>query len=69
MPKVTLEDEIASLNRELAMRRRVYPNLRQNCRTEREREEMRRTHEHEIACTEATLARLRLLIPQQASLF
>ena len=70
MPKpITLEEEIASLGRELAMRRRVYPNLRQNCRTETERANMLTQHTHEIACTEATLGRLQVLIPQQADLF
>ncbi|MBF9140821.1 hypothetical protein [Hymenobacter properus] len=69
MAKVTLSDEIASLQRELVMRQRVYPNLRQNAKTVREREEMRTTHEHEIACTQATLARLQAMVPQQAELF
>ena len=66
---ITLEDEIASLSRELAMRRRVYPNLRQNARNETERAKMLAGHTHEIACTEATLSRLQALVPQQTDLF
>ena len=70
MPKpITREEEIASLSRELAMRRRVYPNLRQNCRTETERAKALAEHTHEIACTEATLGRLQSLVPKQADLF
>ena len=68
MSTPTLEQEIASLTRELAMRRRVYPNLRQSARTETERAKMLATHTHEIACTEATLARLQAMVPQQAQL-
>lgn len=68
MPKPTLQQQIASLRRELTMRRRVYPNLRQNARNENERAKMLAEHTHEIACTEATLALLEALIPQQTEL-
>lgn len=69
MPKpISLLEEIASLQRELTMRRRVYPNLRQSARTETERAALLATHTHEIACTEATLARLQALVPQQQQL-
>ena len=65
MSTPTLEQEIASLSRELVMRKRVYPNLRQSARTETERAKMLANHSHEIACTEATLARLQAMVPQQ----
>lgn len=66
---ITLSDEIASLKRELGMRKRVYPNQQHAAKTVREREELKVKHAHEIACTEATLARLEALIPKQSTLF
>jgi hypothetical protein len=67
--KVTLAEEIADIKRELALRVRKYPEWRARETDPRKIAEMRAEHEHQIACTRATLARLEALIPKQASLF
>lgn len=65
---ITLTDEIADLERELAMRNRVYPNKLLGITDPRRRTELTAENEHQLACTRATIARLKALIPQQTSL-
>ena len=69
MPKPDLAQLIASQARELAMRRTVYPHLRQKARSSAERDEMLKKHTHEIACAEGILAVLQAMVPQQPDLF
>jgi len=67
--RVTLEDEIKDLKRELGMRKKVYPNQLLGITDPRRRAELNQQHAHQIACTEATIARLEASIPSQAKLF
>jgi hypothetical protein len=62
-PKVSLTDEIAEQERELKMRETVYYAQFRAGKISRE-EAARR-----MACTRATLERLKALVPTQTSLF
>jgi hypothetical protein len=66
---ITLKDEIADMQREIALRKKKYPEWRNAVTDPRKVAEMKAAHDHQIACAEATLLRLYALIPQQASLF
>lgn len=65
---ITLADEIKDLKRELALREKKYPEWRNAVTDPRKVAEMKAAHDHQIACTKATIARLQASIPQQASL-
>ena len=65
---ISLQDEISELERELKMRRRVYPNWSKGPNAKLTPEQAA----HRIACLEATLERLKGQTPpvnQQTSLF
>ncbi len=56
---VSLAEQIASVEREIRMRERVYP------RWVEQRRMMEKTAEHEIACMHAVLATLRRVAAEQ----
>ena len=67
--KITLEEEIADLEREIALRERKYPEWR-NVETDPSKiDKMKDAHDHQLACSYTTLARLKALIPVQGTLF
>ena len=68
---ISLSDEIIDLERELALRVRKYPEWRLAETDPSKVANMLVKHEHQIACTRATIARLKALLapPTQTSLF
>ncbi|CCG99817.1 hypothetical protein FAES_1807 [Fibrella aestuarina BUZ 2] len=66
--QITLEQEIKELERELSMRRSVYPEWSKGPKPRLKPD----TADHRIACLESTLARLKRMAPakpEQASIF
>lgn len=58
--RVTLANEVAEIERELKMRERVFPNWVKNGKMTQAQAE------HRIACTVATLERLKLLLHNES---
>ena len=73
MPKVTLLDEITDVKREIKLRERKYPEWRALETDPRKVAKLKEEHEHQLACSYSTLARLEAALlaqtPTQPGLF
>ena len=65
MPTITIHDEIADVKREIKLRERKYPEWRALETDPRKVAKLKEQHEHQLACSYATLSRLEATLQEQ----